>query len=90
MATLGIDIICCIAKMASPDDIVRIGAMSKWARDSLHSDIRDVQRERSCLIKQALRSAYHQQGGEEGMDGVFEMQQKLQTMGVSQLRAFVE
>ncbi len=79
--SLGLDVVCHIAKMAEPEDLVRMGAMSKWIRKSLRDDVLDLQKERSSLIKYALRASY-------GVEDPRDAKARFEAFTVSQLRTF--
>lgn len=78
-SSLGLDVVCHIAKMAEPEDLVRIGAVSKWIHKSLRDCVHDVQKERSSLIKYALRASY-------GVEDPRDAKERLESLTVSQLR----
>lgn len=78
-SSLGLDVVCHIAKMAEPEDVVRIGAAAKWVRESLRDYLCDLQKERSSLIRYALRASY---GEEDPRDA----KERLMCLSVSQLR----
>ncbi len=79
-ASLGLDVVCHIAKMAEPEDLVRIGAASKWIREALRDHLYDLQKERSSLIKYALRASY-------GVEDPRDAKARLESLSVSQLRS---
>jgi hypothetical protein len=80
-SSLGLDVMYHIAMMAEPDDLVRMGAVSKWMHESLRGDVHDVKKERSALIKYALRASY-------GVEDPRDAKARFEAFSVSQLRAF--